>query len=347
MVVSSIQTFLARQLLRYRTLLLRPIRQVLGRPKPRMKLANKPGSVHTLLPKTPKLSRRKRVTPNGYSSKSAVITPKRKAILFNPDRLRNNGKVVTGLKRTSFEPVLTMSVTDFYRATERAISKSPRKDVTKEDKAILDKLRRATFKHDMIAGVKAVEKQLGNIDVAANARWAKEHEVIARQLFDEDRKRARLAVMQEDREKRENKKLKDYLGRLVQAARRGEKPDIPPPSTTEVNRWSYYETNWKDILDGKVSPLFVFKDFPWPTLNPNGLEVEDYEEFLISPLRPGYEKLYWNERVDKERVLWDAKHVEEKVIPFVEERFRDQVVRGAGAIRGYLDTIVEKYNAHN
>ncbi|KAG7086114.1 hypothetical protein E1B28_003628 [Marasmius oreades] len=345
MVVSRIQSFLTRQLLRYRsklrTLLSQPIRRVLGRTKTNVKLANKSGFICTLPSKTPKLSRRKRATPNGYSSKSAMITPKRKV---NHDRLRNKGRVP---KRTSFEPVLTMSVTDFYRATERAISKSPHKDVTKEDKAILEKLRRASFKHEVIAGVKAVEKQMDNHNInveAASTRRTKEHEIIARQLFDEDDKRARLVVMQEHKEKLRMKKLKDYLGKVVQAARRGEKSDTAP-SIDVANMWSHYESKWKKILSGKTTTLISFDEFPWPTLNPNGLEVEDYEEFLFSPLRPGYEKLYWYERVDQERVLWDARHIEGEVVPFVKEELRDQVVGAGQVIRGYLDTIIEKYNA--
>ncbi|KAF9261053.1 hypothetical protein L218DRAFT_871052 [Marasmius fiardii PR-910] len=182
----------------------------------------------------------------------------------------------------------------------------------------------------MIAGIKVFEKRIDKNNAETKARREKER---------------RAKLIKEYRRKVATKKLKDRLFELVETAERGEKLDVPEPSSTEVAAWTSYDANWKAILDGNLEKLISLDVFPCPTLKAKKIALEDYEEFLISPVRTGYEKLNFYERAAKEQELWDEEHIAEKVLPFVEEESRERVVRGAGAIRGYLERIIAKFNA--
>ncbi|KAF9254673.1 hypothetical protein L218DRAFT_885785 [Marasmius fiardii PR-910] len=110
-----------------------------------------------------------------------------------------------------------------------------------------------------------------------------------------------------------------------------------------MSAWARYDAKWKDILSGNVNGFISSQDAPWPSLKPRRLEREEYEEFVLSPVRIGYEKVFLTERLAQERELWDEVHVANKVVPLFEERVRDNVVRGAKILRGYLDDLAKKY----
>ncbi|KAF9254674.1 hypothetical protein L218DRAFT_1043051 [Marasmius fiardii PR-910] len=344
MIIDTVKSLVTRQLLRFP---LKPTTQ-LGRTKPShlkpttAKLAIKPGPVHCRGSPT-KQPRRKRSNPPGHSTKQYVLNPQPQ---FN-SRAALNAKVLKSF--SSFEPVFDVSVTDFYVAAQRAISQlgACGNVVSLEDVAMIEKLRKASFKHEIMTSLKAIQKRLESGKPAeANARRAEVHQVIAKQLGDEDEKRARLVARKEQEEK-VAVKIKGQLFGLAAAARRGERLDtvLSPPSRDDVLAWARYDAKWKQILSGNVDgSISALQNVPLPTLKRGDmLEKLEYEEFVLMPTRPGYEKVFLPERLAKERELWDEAHVAKKLLPLCEQGIRDKVVQLADCLRYYLEDLAEKY----
>ncbi|KAL0064205.1 hypothetical protein AAF712_008927 [Marasmius tenuissimus] len=319
--------------------LLRPMRHILGlsRPiqKPIAKLVRKPASIVRASAKQP---RRKRLHPRGEKIAIKAKRPRKLPKLLSPG---------------SYESVLTMSVSDFERAAERMFSRLPGSALTEEDVAFLDKLGKAAFRHDMVIGAKRIEEEikttnlrigLVRLPIGPRPRLP-EHEIIARQLGDEDEKRTSLAR----KITREVEETKAHWDKLVDAAWAGEQsPDEAMASDEEYAIWIKYQMKWDDLEAGvSVDSRFDYDEIPWPTLKRDeDLMVEQYEEFLLSPKRPGYRTVRWRERLAEERRLWDVKHVKAKVVPFVMEEIREEMVQTAEILCEYLDELVGKYDGY-
>ncbi|KAK1225185.1 hypothetical protein PQX77_011865 [Marasmius sp. AFHP31] len=325
MVLTFVQRFISPRLLR-------PMRYVLGlsRPiqKPAAKLVRKAASIHASAK-----PRRKRLHPRGEKTIIKAKRPRKKL-----------------LPKGSHEALLTMSVSDFERAAERMFSRLPGSALSEADMAFLNKLGKAAFKHDMLVGVKRIEKEIqmtniriGMVRLPIGPRpRLPEHEIIARQLGDEDEKRTSLAR----KITREVEETKAYWDKLVDAAWAGEEsPDEVLASDEEYAMWIKYQMKWDDLEAGvSVDSRFDYDEIPWPTLKRDvDLMVEQYEEFVLSPKRPGYRTVRWRERLAEERRLWDVKHVKAKVVPFVMEEIREEMVQTAEILCEYLDELVGKY----
>ncbi|KAG7088471.1 hypothetical protein E1B28_012460 [Marasmius oreades] len=235
--------------------------------------------------------------------------------------------------------VLTISITDLYQATRHIIGHSSWETIAVEDKAFLEKLRRAFMRHDFIAGVKGIKKKLDSVDVEKNRRDAEEHEVIAQQLIAEEKKRAELAVA---KAKWQTQQIKRQWGKWVRAALCGQKHPMKPPLAYRA-RWAWYDEKWDDIEKGRVQYPIAFEEIPWPSMTPNQLELTDFEAFALSPARPGYETLYWSERLDRERKRWNVDNITRFFLPLLAAHLREGVAGCAETIVGHCDTLLYKY----
>ncbi|KAK1232547.1 hypothetical protein PQX77_004305 [Marasmius sp. AFHP31] len=219
--------------------------------------------------------------------------------------------------------VLTMSVTDLYKAMRRSMDNVPwQKNISDEDRAILQKVRSTSIRHEMISGVKAVEEKIlavNGVDIEAL-----------------ERQRRAIALKVEVRQ------LKSHWARLVKAALRGWKVSIDTPAK-DIVRWNWYEAAWVAIETGELRCHIPFEELPWPTLNLDKLDLEDYETFVLSPARPRFETMYWFERVEHERKRWNIHNIKNKVIPLVSEDIAERVVECADVLSNYIDLLVEKY----
>ncbi|KAL0058404.1 hypothetical protein AAF712_014915 [Marasmius tenuissimus] len=231
---------------------------------------------------------------------------------------------------------LQLSVTDLYRAVSRTFT-HPQFNSSDADRAILRKIRSASIKHELIAGVKRVEAR---IQAAEEENEALERSINPREGvgLDDNVARAKMQV-------RQSKRLQ---ARLVKAALHGRKIRMNPPAN-HIARWNWYEAAWAAIeishLRRSIPSSISFNDLPWPTLNVNRLELEDYEAFVLSPARPRFETMYWFERVENERAKWNLDNVKQKVIPLVREEISERVMGCAVILLGYLDSLVDKYTS--
>ncbi|KAL0578905.1 hypothetical protein V5O48_003096 [Marasmius crinis-equi] len=229
---------------------------------------------------------------------------------------------------------LKISITDLYQATSRALAG---KDITDEDRAFQKKLEYAYNTHELIAGVKVVEKQIQAVCVAGHRRRAEQYEREAKRLIDIDRRR------HEEEKTLQAQRSKKAWSRLVKAAHCGRKVRTDAPAM-HIARWNWYEAYWAVIQSGELKCSIPFNHMPWPTLNPDRLEVEDYEAFILSPARPRFETRFWFERVEVERQRWALDNVEKKVLPLVDEEIRERVLGCARILLRYLELLVDKYN---
>ncbi|KAJ8074117.1 hypothetical protein PM082_012409 [Marasmius tenuissimus] len=270
----------------------------------------------TILPALcPPLRRRARVkgikTPLNHRTRIRVPVP----VNHGRDPWRS-------IQKESPKPhALTMSVTDLYKAMRRTMNNVPwQMNISDADRAILEKVRSASIRHEMISGVKAVEEKIlamngGDIE-------AQQRRVIALKV--------------------EVRQLKTHWARLVKAALRGWKVTIDTP-VKDIVRWNWYEAAWVAIEAGELRCHVSFEELPWPTLNLDKLELEDYETFILSPARPRFETMYWFERVEHERKRWNIDNVTQKVIPLVSEDIAERVVECASILLKYIDVLAEKY----
>ncbi|KAL0575419.1 hypothetical protein V5O48_006559 [Marasmius crinis-equi] len=220
--------------------------------------------------------------------------------------------------------VLRVTIDDLYKAARRTIAS---KNATPADKAILEKLRRATWRHNLIAGVKSIQKQIQNFDCEENARiMAERHKRL------EEHEKWKWEVVQN----------KQRWAKLIEMAKEGHKVKMNPPKEY-LERWKLYDEFWAAFDTGRVSGVVPFEMIPWPTQDVDSMEVEDYELFILSPARPGYEVLSWYERVLDERRRWDVENVKKKVVPYVGDDIKERVVKCAEELLKYLDVLVDKY----
>ncbi|KAL0572385.1 hypothetical protein V5O48_009577 [Marasmius crinis-equi] len=234
-----------------------------------------------------------------------------------------------------------MSIVELYQATSRAFARtSPvTLDISDADRAFIAKLGRAAARHELIAGVKALEGEIKTVNVAENRARAEQHEREAKQLIDgkpaveEQLARPQITDAQS---------VKRHWSRLVKSALQGRRAIIYAP-TKDITRWNWYESSWSAIQKGQLRYTIPFNDLPWPTLNLDRLELEDYETFILSPARPRFETLYWFERLKDERRRWDVGNVREKVIPLVSEDSRERVMGCVMVLHRYLDLLANKY----
>ncbi|KAL0564965.1 hypothetical protein V5O48_017072 [Marasmius crinis-equi] len=310
--------------------IIRPAGCVLGLsrppPKPAVKLAHKPAS--SLAASNANAPRRKRLNTLGEKT---IIKSRPNIRLKKPRLVQTKSPHLPGGE------VLTMSVSEFYQAADRMISRLPRSAVSERDVAFLDTLFRASFRHDIAAVVKVNTKYVG---IRGHMiRPLQEHAIIVRQLGEEE-KRVQLA----SKRKRESQETKAYWDKLVDDAMNGE--ESPEQASDEdYSTWVKYRLRWDDFEAGvSVESTFDFEELPWPTLTRGeDLKLEDYEEFILSPLRPGYRTMRWTERLKEERRLWNVVHVKTKVAPFAHEDIRDDYVEVAEIVNEYLEELIGKY----
>ncbi|KAL0571214.1 hypothetical protein V5O48_010751, partial [Marasmius crinis-equi] len=203
--------------------ILRPLG--LSRPpsKPAVKLARKPASSSAVSSANP--PRRKRLS-----------TPREKTIIKSrPNiRLKKPRFVRTKSPHLPGGEVLTVSVSEFYQVVERTMSRLPRSAVSEQDVAFLDTLSRASFRHDMAAVVQKINTKYVGIR-GHMIRPPQEHAIIARQLGDEEDKRAQLA----SKRKRQIQNTKAYWDKLVDGALNGEESP-EQASDEEYSIWVKY-----------------------------------------------------------------------------------------------------------
>ncbi|KAL0578666.1 hypothetical protein V5O48_003332 [Marasmius crinis-equi] len=233
----------------------------------------------------------------------------------------------------------TMSIVDFYEAASRSLDKSRQTDA---DRAFLKKLRLASAKHELIAGIRSVEREIQTMDVAENRHQAEQHEREAQRLINIDRRRAEEERIAEAKSKAQ--KSKKHWSKLVKAALHGRKVKMSPPAM-HITRWNWYEASWAAIQAEKLNCSIPFAHLPWPTMNLDQLELEDYEAFILSPGRPRFDTLYWFERVEVERRRWNLDNVERKLIPLVGKEMRERVMECAKTLLRYLELLVDKYTS--
>ncbi|KAL0575001.1 hypothetical protein V5O48_006969 [Marasmius crinis-equi] len=273
--------------------------------------------------------------PRARSRVLQITTP----VKDNRDPWRNTKAAGT----TNKTPVtLTMSIVDLYQATSRALAKSCQTDISDADRAILKKLRYAATKHELIAGIRGVEREIQAIDIAKNCQQAEQREREAQRLISMDQRRVEEERLAEAKSRA--RKSKKHWSKLVKAALHGRKVKMSPPAM-HIARWNWYEASWAMIQTGELNCLIPFTHLPWPTMNLDQLELEDYEAFILSPGRPRFDTLYWFERVEVERQRWDIGNVERKVIPLVGEDIRERVMKCAKTLLGYLELLVDKYTS--
>ncbi|KAJ8096169.1 hypothetical protein AAF712_010637 [Marasmius tenuissimus] len=365
MVLSFVQPCnrLLRQAFKIKTLLSSPIRNTLRwakfMSKSSAKLARK-SSAHSrvlskavltrsrtqVVAKLPPLIRRKRVVMRGLTSMiksrarihvAAAVKP------ADPWRTLNEPCSTTPIvppkppQHVRTTHTLTVSVADVYKATCRMVAQLPREDASDEDRAILEKLRSASFKHELIAGVKVEEERIKNIE--ADRRGMAESNARAAVLRAEHRRRVEEGVA---RAKWEAQQSKRVWAKYVKAALRGQKARMNP-TLQDVSRWEWYEAFWNAFETGGVKGVVPFESLPWPTLKPSQMDLENYESFILRPARPHFEKLNWYERVQIDRKHWNVENVRQKVIPFVAPEIHSRVIRCAGILCGYLDQLIDKY----
>ncbi|KAK1221024.1 hypothetical protein PQX77_016174 [Marasmius sp. AFHP31] len=358
---------LIRHTLKIRTFLSPPIRRALHwaklMPKPSAKLARKslarPRVPSKVIPtrsqtqvvtKMPPLSRRKRVAMGGLTTmiKSQSRAKIHVAVAVKPadpwqalDEPRGIAPIIPSqpLRRVRATHSLTVSVTDVYKATCRMFDNTPRGEVTNEDRAILTKLRNISFKHELIAGVMVEEQRIKNQDIEANERRTDERDAKAVVLRAEHRRKVEKDTV---REKWETVQRKRVWAKYIKAALRGEKVKMNP-KLQDVSRWEWYQAFWNAFQTGGVNGVVPFDSMPWPTLNTDRLRVQEYEGFILSPARPGFEKMNWYERIEFDRKYWNVENVKEKVIPFVAPEIHARIIRCAGTLCKYMDQLIDKY----
>ncbi|KAL0576723.1 hypothetical protein V5O48_005265 [Marasmius crinis-equi] len=355
MILSFIRPpFLLRRPFKLRTLLLPPIRSALRwtklTPKSSAKLVLKPitpSKVPSILPppaKLPPPPRRKRVRFLG----GATIPKPRTMIRFPTpapaDPWQGVSTSVTPQQHRTTTRVLALSVTEVYNATRRMLAGTSRQDITDEDRAILAKLRAASFRHEFIAGVKATEEQLRNVDAEENRRGIALHDAEAMRLRAQLAKQLEQKQVEEDTGRARWQALSDKrrMVAFTRAALRGHKPRINT-SLRYIARWRWYEAFWQAIETAQIEGFVPFNQLPWPTLNPNQLQLADYEVFVLSPARPRFETTYWHDRLSHERKHWNADNVRRKVVPLCDEDIRDRVINCARVLCEFLDSLVYKY----
>ncbi|KAL0058657.1 hypothetical protein AAF712_014658 [Marasmius tenuissimus] len=205
------------------------------------------------------------------------------------------------------------------------------------DRAILRKIRSASIRHELIAGVRGVEAR---IQAAEAENEALEQVIGPREGVELDQNVARAKM-----QVRQSKRLR---AKLVKAALHGRRIRMNSP-TKHITRWNWYEAAWAAINTGhlgrSIRCSIPFNDLPWPTLNVNRLGLEDYEAFVLSPARPRFETMYWFERVEIERAHWNLENVKQKVVPLVSEEISERVMRCAIILLEYLDSLVDKYTS--
>ncbi|KAJ8074702.1 hypothetical protein PM082_022280 [Marasmius tenuissimus] len=316
-----------------RSLLRSPLRRILrwGRPRYSAKSLTPP----SILPPTcPPRHRRRRVRT---SAPRILIRAPNPSPLIPVIPVTSDRDPWQAAERLPVAKTLSLSITDLYRAVSQTFA-HPQFDSSDADRAILRKIRSASIKHELIAGVKRVEARIETT--------AEENEAIEGSIRD-PRKGVELDqnVAGGKMQVRQSKRLR---AKLVKAALHGRRIRLNAPAN-HIARWNWYEAAWAAIEAGhlgrSIRCSISFNDLPWPTLNVNRLELEDYEAFVLSPARPRFETMYWFERVKNEHAHWNLDNVKQKVIPLVSEEISERVMGCAVILLGYLDSLVDKYTS--
>ncbi|KAJ4473880.1 hypothetical protein J3R30DRAFT_3296461 [Lentinula aciculospora] len=107
-----------------------------------------------------------------------------------------------------------------------------------------------------------------------------------------------------------------------------------------------YQRRWAAIKGEGVEVVpfpLRFDQLPWPlfhfqctTISINNLSEEDISYFVLSTKRPGYERKHAKERLRHELLHYHPDKFVARVLPYVMEEERENVVAGASRVTSVL-----------